>query len=236
MHKKNVAVTPGQPYPHPRPTSSVRFAPGRDGRLLCDAWRIWAQGDEVYASTRGGERLTKVSLHRDRWFVTTATHRKDLARPLPMLGDQWLHALEIQFLCAEGSMPPVRKLEFKQSKPLIVIDVPPGCVLVVNILYGNEGVTRATPLPPELSGAVRLLQLKLRNGTAVEVLSRVVAMQEQHLRKIQEHREQRRIRVTMAEPINTMYAESMEIQGSAVAGNAIVVVPLGPETFTWPGR
>src|SRR5262245_40500829 len=102
---------------------ALRFAPGDDQEPAARFWKVWAEGDEVYASARAPQGMMKISVHASGQihYRLGPKLKQDLA-PLMQLGHgPWMHAFEIRFLPSEGAHAPLRERESLNKKSAYLI-------------------------------------------------------------------------------------------------------------------
>jgi len=119
------------------------------------------------------------------------------------------------------------------SKPILAIETPIGHKLVLNILFGAAHTTDSTPVPDAVRGAI-LLQTRLRSGTAVVVLGRVLPFSDGDNVVMRRLRDDLGLRVNTDGPVSSGGVELFHVSASPTAGNVITVVPLGPEAWAAP--
>ncbi|HEY4749699.1 MAG TPA: hypothetical protein VIH60_04865 [Steroidobacteraceae bacterium] len=218
--------------PHKTHRSSLRVGPGRGKDLLTSLWRIWAQGNEVYLANRNLATRAHVSLHSTgKWFIDLGPKRIQFVPPMRLEGSNWLHAVEIAFLIGENVLPMPEMKEVKAARPALKVEVPPGHKLVLNILYGSEGVNHDTAVPQLIMGSV-LLQLTLRDGIAVAVVARVLRLSDQDRHNMLEM-PKAAPKLTTVRPVSrgNVGAELINFTATETGGNVITVIPLSPENF-----
>jgi hypothetical protein len=230
---RTVRLETGQDYPHRRITSSLRFGPMRRGRLIASLWRIWTQGDEVYIANRNESNCLRASLHSSgKWFFHHGQRRTDLVAPWTMPGGDWLHALELAFLIADGTAPMRERRAVKSAKPALAIETPTDHKLALNILLGTRrDSVHEAPLPDIMNGPI-LFRSRLTSGVPVVVVGRVVPFSEQDREVLHYHQ------VTLGVRVNVSGTESIEDpQGELLRltptpqGNILTVFALSPTAF-----
>jgi hypothetical protein len=134
---------------------AIRFAPGRDNEPAASFWKIWAEGSEIYASSRSPNGLAKISVHASGQ-IHCRLERKlkhDMA-PLMQLGSgPWLHAFELRFLLSDSAHSPFGERESLKNKSSYLLDVPGGFLLHANLIVGSMGTPYDSPF--RLSSVVR---------------------------------------------------------------------------------
>jgi len=122
----------------------------------------------------------------------------------------------------------VEKLKKKRA---FLIDVPPGTVLILNLLVGQVGCSAATDLPHELLPAARpLWQATLRDRRPVVLTARVMEMDKQNRDEIMFVRNELIPKMTFSEPLTEdPYIEVRRVVWDPKGGNVILVVPMGKE-------
>jgi hypothetical protein len=100
-----------KPSKLPIESKEIRFAPGRNGKPLTAIWKIWREGNEVYALTRSSGNSTHISVHASgQVHYRLGTKLKhDLAPIMPLGGGPWFHAFEIRFLWSAGALSQWRR-------------------------------------------------------------------------------------------------------------------------------
>ena len=207
-------------------SGALRIAPSRQHSQMAGAWRIWAQGNETYAAARDAVRVGKVSLHSNgNWQYQIGTSLQRLASPLVMSGG-WLHALQIAFLISDGVLTPINDAD----EDARLIEVPPGTKLVLNILH-SQGAAQAMRTPPKEIGGPVTFHSRLRNGRNALVTSRIMPIDALDERIIADTRAAVRTQWTGTPNPADVYLEASWHQFDATSGNAIAVIPLGPEAL-----
>jgi hypothetical protein len=144
-----------QPVGLPLESKAIRFAPSRNQEPSASFWKIWAEGSEVYASSRSPGGLIKISVHASGQIHQRLEGKlkQDLA-PLMRLGTgPWFHAFELRFLLSDGALSPIGQREsLKKSKKAHLIRAPEGSVLHANLIIGSAGTPLDCPLPVEFTG------------------------------------------------------------------------------------
>lgn len=203
----------------------VRIAPSRGGRPVASAWRVWFQGDEFYAAARDVARHGKISFHKDfKWQYRLGALVQPLAAPTP-LSERWLHALEIAFLVDEDAYLPPEQAE----RGVILVETPADHKCLVNILRHRDHHQRFVDPPAEVRGIV-LHHFRLRAGHSIIVTGRTRPMDSDDRAVIAKVRSDLRFNVERSGDI--VYAEGMWQQFDARSGNAIAIVPVGPDSVS----
>lgn len=206
------------------PVKVLRIAPARDGQQIASVWRVWAQGNEFYAASRDVIKLGKVSFHQNlNWQYQLGTLMRRLARPL-CFSEGWLHALQISFLIQHGLLLPRNQTNGK----VVFCETPVGNKLVLNLLLSSQrGIPNIEP-PVEIGGTV-VTSYRLRAGTSLIVTKRVLEMDGNDLKIIDDVQAKLRINVsgeTLPDP-KEIYFEAVWHKFDRMTGNAIAVVPAG---------
>jgi hypothetical protein len=214
---------------------AIRFAPGRDNEPAASFWKIWAEGSEVYASSRGPGGSAKISVHASGQihYRLEGKLKQDMA-PLMQLGSgQWLHAFELRFLLSDSANLPFRERESLKNKSAHLLPVPGGFLLHANLIVGSMGTPYDSPLPAELLPAGQALwQTRLRDGRPAVLVARMLEMDTNNRDHIQHLRDELKPTVTFsAMPSGRKYVEVLHLHWSAEGGNVVLVVPMGDEAF-----
>jgi hypothetical protein len=221
---------PSQP---PSAAKAVRVGPGQHGKPAALFWKFWTEKSEIYATSRGGGHLTKISVHASGQVHMHIGPRnlQHMAPPMPMGSGQWLHAVEVRFLLGPGAfLPPAEMVKLKKKSKALLIEVPPEQVLVLNLLVGKAGEAPSASLPDMLRGARPIWQTALQDGRAVVLVARVLAMDQQNAAAIKFIRSELNPKVNLAgKPTGQLpYIEIMHAFWSA-GGNVMLVIPMGAE-------
>ncbi len=219
--------------PNDRPVvtgKAVRFAPARDDQPRAFMWKFWAQGKEVYASSRMLRDMTRISVHASGQ-IHMHTGGRDLlllAQPLVFGDGKWVHAFELRFLLSpDAHKPPPEKLKRGEA---YFINVPDDAVLITNLLIGSGRADQlvippefATPLPP-------LWKTTLTDGRTVFLIGRLHGMDDQNRAKLHELRHTINPRLNVeTRPDKLPYMELRNVIAHPTGGNVILVVPMGDE-------
>ena len=226
---KNKITTP------PVEAKAIRFAPGQDQTPAASFWKVWTEGNEMYALSRSSAGVAKISVHASGQihYRLGPKLKQDLA-PLMRLGlGPWFHAFEIRFLLSPGGNAPLRQRESLKNKSAYLISVPKGFVLYANLLVGAVGTPLSCPVPDEFGGGKAVWRTRLRDGRPAILMVRVLELDRQNRDLIKYFREELKVRVTLsgapAEP--EAYVELFNVHWSPNGGNVVLVVPMGDEIF-----
>ena len=60
---------------------AIRFAPGREREPAASFWKVWTEGNEIYALTRNSGGVAKLSVHQSGQihYRPGPKHKQDLA-------------------------------------------------------------------------------------------------------------------------------------------------------------
>lgn len=212
---------------------AIRFAPGRDQEPAAWFWKVWTEGNEIYALSRNSLGVAKISVHASGQIHCRLGPKlkQDLA-PLSKLGPgPWFHAFEIRFLLSEGANPPPRQRESLKNKSAYVIPVPKGFVPHVNLIVGETGTPLDSPLPGEFSGGQAIWRACLRDGRPAILVGRMRELDSQNRDHIKFYRETFKTTVTLPSAVKQRYMEFCHLHWSQTGGNVFLVVPMGDEAF-----
>jgi hypothetical protein len=209
-----------------------RFAPGRGGEPAARFWKVWAEGNEVYALARMPEGIAKISVHESgQIHLRTGPKRKQDLAPIMGLGaGPWLHAVEIRFLLSAGAKRPTSERESLKRKSAYVVPVPEGFFLCTNLILSRIDAPTNTSLPVEFAGARTLWRTQLRNGRTVVLAARVLALDAANSDRIKYIREKLKPTVTFSGVPTDPYVEIWDLHWSP-SGNIVSVVPMGNEAI-----
>lgn len=210
---------------------AIRFAPGRNDKPLTALWKIWAEGNEVYAMSRLSGQSIHISVHETgQIHCRLATKQKRDLAPLMMLGTgPWFHAFELRFLGSPGALSPTGQWESLKNKLGHWISTPEGLVLHVNLIIGASGAPLDSPLPVELTGQTLWLR-RLRDGRLAVLVGRLLPLSKQNQETIRYVHEELKVTVTISAVTGREYSELHYIH-SAQGSNAILVVPMRAEAI-----
>jgi hypothetical protein len=187
----------------------------------------------VYIANRNETDRIRASLHSSgKWFFHVGgQNRAPLAPPFLLPGGDWLHALELAFLIADGTVPIRERREVKPSRPALAIETPTGHKLALNILLGVRRAATEAPLPDIMKGPV-LMRSRLTSGVPVVVVGRVVPFSDQDREVLQYHQVTLGVRVNVSgpEPVKDPQGELLRITWSP-QGNVLTVFTLSPTAF-----
>ena len=213
---------------------AIRFAPGHDQDPIASFWKVWAEGNEIYALSRGSGGACKISVHASGQihYRLAVKLKQDLA-PLMQLGSgPWFHALEIRFLQSEGANSPLRQRESLKNKSAYVIAVPKGFILYTNLIVGAAGTPLNCPLPAEfLPAGQALWRARLRDGRPAVLVGRTLALDSENRAHIKYLRETLKPTVTFSNMPTEPYVEILHLHWSPDGGNVVQVVPMGDEAI-----
>jgi hypothetical protein len=214
----------------PIETKAIRFAPGRNDKPLTAIWKVWAQGNEVYAATRSSGGSIHISVHESgQVHQRLGTKQKqDLAPVMPLASQGWLHAFEIRFLWSPGVFSPVGPRPSK-NKDWLVVETPEGLVLHANLIIGVSATALDSPLPVELAGQT-LWRTRLPNGRIAVLVGRLLPLDEKNREHIRYFREELKPNVTVSSMPAVTYFEAHHILWSN-GGNIVLVIPMGDEAY-----
>jgi hypothetical protein len=209
---------------------AIRFAPGRGLEPAAWFWRVWTEGNEIYALTRCSGGVVKLSVHRSGQihYRLGPKNKQDLAPMMQFASSPWLHAVEIRFLMSEGAGAPPRQRESLKNKSAYVIPVPSGKFLVVNLILGPAGMSSNSPLPAEFSGANVLWRAGLPDHRVAVLIGRMLELDDENRKKIEYYRKELKTSVTLPSTTREAYVEMQHLHWSP-GGNVVVVVPMGQE-------
>ena len=211
---------------------AIRFAPGRNASPLTTFWKVWAEGNEVYALTRSFSGSMHISVHETgQVHYRLATKQKlEFAPVMPLEGGAWFHAFEIRFLWSAGAHSPVGQRESLRSKMGYLLDTPEGFVFHANLIIGASGTPLDSSLPVNLAGAT-LWRTRLRDGRIAVLIARLLPLDDVNRERIRYFREELGVHATFPTMPKTKYIELHSMHWSPEGGNVILVVPMGEEAF-----
>jgi hypothetical protein len=214
----------------PVEAKAIRFAPGRKQKPLARFWKLWAQGDEVYATGRASQGLAKFSFHASGEIHLSLgpKNNQTMAPLMQMDRGPWMHALEVRFLLSEGASAPQKEKESLKNKSAFLIEVPEDFVFHANLVIGVAGTPVDSPLPTEFGGAQILWQTQLRDRRPAVLLGRMLPLNDDLRNQIRRIRHELKPTVTASGSTEGIYVEIFDIHWS-VGGNVVQVVPMGPE-------
>lgn len=213
---------------------AIRFAPGRGQRPAASFWKVWAEGNEIYASFRSPGGLSRISVHASGQihYRIEAKLKQDLAPPTRLSSGCWLHAFEIRFLVSDGANIPPRQLESLKGKLAHIVPVPEGFVLYANLLVGDPGAALNGTMPAEFLPAGELLwRTQLRDGRPAVLVARILELDAENRDHIARLRERIKPTATFSTMPSEPYVELIDIHWSPAGGNVLLVVPMGNEAF-----
>ena len=211
---------------------AIRFAPGRNNEPLTALWKVWAEGNEVYAASRSAAGSIHISIHESgQVHCRLGTKLKqDFAPIMPLRSGAWFHAFELRFLWSAGALSPVGQRESLKTKMGHLIQTPEGFVLHANLIIGASGTALDSSLPVELTGQT-LWRRRLRNGRVAVLVGRMLPLDEQNRERVRYIREELKVQVTFTTTPKTKYFELHDMHWSPKGGNVILVIPMGEEAF-----
>src|ERR1700686_3005137 len=120
---------------YPIEGSRLRIAPERNGRMAAFMWRIFADGNEVYARGRLGTDEARISFHHSGQIHQHlgSVKKQLLRRAMPMSEGTWLHQIQWRFLIgADVLHPPPPKFKKKKDRAFL-LNVPLDCMLILDL-------------------------------------------------------------------------------------------------------
>jgi hypothetical protein len=211
---------------------AIRFAPGRELEPAAWFWRVWTEGNEIYALTRNSGGVAKLSVHASGQihYRLGPKHKQDLAPIMQCASSPWLHAFEIRFLLSKGAGAPPKQRESLKNKSAYVIPVPSEKFLVVNLIVGRAGTSSKSSLPAQFSGANVLWRAELPDHRLAVLIARMLELDDENRNKIEYYRKELKPTVTFSSTPRQPYVEIHHLHWSP-GGNVVVVVPMGHEGF-----
>lgn len=208
----------------------IQFAPSRQGRPLSKMWKVWAEGEEVYASCGAAGNTSRISVHSSGRIQMDMGGRgvQVLAPPLSLTEGLWHHAFELRFLIGENThFPPPERLEGTKA---LLVELPPAALFLANLLIVREGGEEAgipigfgTPVVPLWRASLS------RERTAV-LIGRVGPMTDANRGELTQLRRivnpGINLRTKAAKP---PYLETLRVSSHPQKGNVISIVPMGDE-------
>jgi hypothetical protein len=175
----------------------------------------------------------KISVHESgKTHLSLAPKQKqDLAPPIQVGSGSWMHAFELRFLLSDDAIPPPSERESLKNKTALLISVPDGFVLYINLIIGPAGSPLDFPLPIEFLPAGKTLwRTRLRNGRLAVLVGRVAALDDEnrgHIKSLQELK----VTATFKTTPEKRYMELHNVHWSPTGGNVIFVTAMGDEAF-----
>ena len=205
--------------------------------MAASMWRIFTQGNEVYAVGRVNGGVGRLSFHFSGQIHQHLGHgeRQLMTRPLLMSDGTWLHQIEWRFLIdADVLRPPTPQFKKKRDRAFLV-NVPTGSLLLLNLLMTEQASSNAPVVPREFGGAEVLWHTRLAAGHHVTLVARLVDMDETNRQLLQNLRHVLNPRVALREvPVTPPYVEVQNLKWTEQGGNIILVVPMGHEGYRAP--
>jgi hypothetical protein len=213
---------------------AIRFAPSRNQEPAASLWKVWAEGSEVYASSRSPGGSPKISVHASGQvhYRLEPKLKQDLAPVMRLGTGPWLHAFELRFLLSDGALSPLSQRESLKNKKAYLIRAPEEFVLHVNLIIGSAGTPMDCPLPVEFTPAGQTLwRTRLRDGRPAVLVARLLELDDQNREHIKYMREELKPTATFSAMPSTRYVEIYHLHWSPEGGNVVLVVPMGEEAF-----
>jgi hypothetical protein len=211
----------------------VRIGTGMNGVPTSCFWKFWNEGPELYAVSRSGGSLTKISVHKSgQIHMHQAVRNKTLLAPLMSIGDSWLHAIELRFLVGVGAfVPPPHLVRLKKKKDeALLAHVESNEILILNLLVGEVG----RELPGPFRNSCQVWRTSLGNGRNALLIGRVLPIDEPNSKHLIYLRAEVNPRANFeGKPGNkTPYIECIHANWGP-GGNIVFVVPLGDEGISY---
>jgi hypothetical protein len=212
---------------------AIRFAPGHGQDPAAWFWKVWAEGNEVYALARTLGGQAKISVHGSGQihYRLGPKQKQDLAPPMPLGSGPWFHAFEIRFLLSQGAHAPPNEKEFLKNRSAYLIPVAEGFILCANLIVGAAGTPLNCPGPAEFTGAQALWRVQLRDGRPAILLARVLELDSGNREHIKYLRETLKPTATFSATPTETYIELQHLHWSPEGGNIVLVVPMGDEAI-----
>jgi hypothetical protein len=220
--------------PPTRVGKSVRVGPGNGEVPTACFWKFWTEGNEIYAASRGGGHLTKISVHASGQIHMHLGPRNTLTFAPPIaVGDDWLHAIEIRFLIGPGSFtPPPSLTKLKKNDKALLIQVSPNNVFLLNLLVGRS----AASLPNAFVNCAQIWQSSLRDSRIAVLIGRILPMDRENEKQLNFIRSELNPRANFEGKLtgHPPYLECIHAFWSP-GGNVVFVVPMGTEGYRFEG-
>jgi len=207
---------------------AIRFAPGRKLEPAAWFWRVWTEGNEIYALTRNAGGVAKISVHQSGQihYRLGPKHKQDFAPTMQVGSTPWLHAFEIRFLISEGASAPPKQRESLKNKSAYLVPVLAGEYLVINLIVRAAGTSSDSPLPAQFSGANVLWRAGLPDHRVAVLIARMLELDDENRKKIELYHKELKPTVTFSSTPGEAYVELHHLHWSP-GGNVVLVVPMG---------
>ena len=211
---------------------AIRFAPGQGLGPATWFWRVWTEGNEIYALTRNSGGVAKLSVHQSGQihYRLGPKHKQDLAPIMQIPNSVWLHAFEIRFLIGEDAEAPPEQKESLKNKSAYVVPIPAGKFLVVNLIVRGASTTSNRPLPAQFSGATELWRARLPDNRLAVLIARMLELDNENRQKLEFYHKELKPTVTFSAAPKDSYVEIHHLHWSP-DGNIVLVVPMGHEAI-----
>lgn len=201
--------------------------------MAASMWKIWAEGDEVYAMNRAMGGIAKISVHFSGQIHTTlGSKREQHARMMPIAGGQWRHALQWRFLLSQDALRPLPE-RLKKHDKAYTIEVPAGGMLLLDLIIAESPNTNPETLPAMFDGqqARAAWTARLRAGHPVALVLRVMLqMDAENVERLRYIRFERTPHATFKTKPARHYLEVRNTEWSD-GGNVLFIVPMGIEAL-----
>lgn len=213
---------------------SVRVGPGNGQIPTACFWKFWTEGNEIYAASRGGGHLSKISVHASGQIHMHLGPRNTLTFAPPVaLGDDWLHAIEIRFLLGRGSFtPPPSLMKLKKNDKALLVQVSPNNVFLLNLLVGKAGGS----LPGAFINSSQIWQSSLKDHRTVLLVARIPPMDQENEKQLNFIRSELNPKANFEGKLTGQptYLECIHAFWGP-GGNVVFVVPMGREGYRFEG-
>jgi hypothetical protein len=206
---------------------AIWFAPcGNNQEPSASIWKVWAQGSEVYASSRPPRTTAKISVHESGQihYKLGKELKRGLAPLMQMGSGPWSHAFELRFLTSDVTFLPSEQRKSLKNKSASLISVPDGFFLCANLIIGSTGTPLDYGLPAELASGQTLWRTSLRNGRPAVLIVRGLKLDEQDRRIKEQYKLQSRDLQTFTSSAHEFY----HLHSSSQVGNVILVMAFLP--------
>jgi hypothetical protein len=220
--------------------TALRFAPSVGGKMAAFMWRLWIQGNDIYAAYRRGGEMMHFSVHSSGQIHLRYVQSKQLAILAPAMllpGRAWLHAIYLRFLLTPGNLPPPTERRLKKNQRGYLYNVDAGNVLMMSLLRATAKANVPPPLPDNFPDAQILWSAALADGSPVVLIAKTREINKQDRDDLQRLRHQQRLRVNFKAAIPAAaYLELWEIERGGDGSNLITIVPQGADALVAEGE
>jgi len=213
-------------------TNSVRFALQGGTGQACHMWRVWAQGDEVYAVVRRGKNH-KLSVHSSgQVHLKLGGPANIMARPTQMEASSWYHAFEWRFLTSLDSLTAPAEGVRKSKDMYHLQPVPVGKGWRLHLLVTALPFDEAPDAPTIFKGIRPFWMWQLSSKRWASIMGGIVTLGKESIETRTHYRQLFAGKFTaILNPKVSPYVELHKIGQDQDSKNVLLIIPMGVEAY-----